>query len=395
MVEMEEKSSIQDLFLEAKRNKTYLKVCAPMVRYSKVQFRTLVRNYGVDLCFTPMILADSFCQNEKARANEFSTTNNDTPLIVQFASNNPDDFLDATKLIYPYVDGVDLNCGCPQKWAMKDGYGCAMLNDPELIHAMIRVIRNNMPDNFSVSVKIRILKELKHTVDLCKQLEMCGVTFLTVHGRTPTQKSGEKVDMNILREICQSLQVPIVANGGIKTLEDANIMFDSVYCRGVMAASGILTNPALFSGLNKTPLSCIKLWMDIRNKQKEKITFQCYHHHLVFMLEKVLSKQEKKVFNNLNSFESVDSFIKENIMKPCHSEIYNYAYEIQDFIDCEFSDEIILKHGSKCRGCGKSIGYCSCNKYTSDTSDGSFFSSYVKNNDTVDFMECNIFNESL
>ncbi|XP_028162460.1 tRNA-dihydrouridine(20a/20b) synthase [NAD(P)+]-like [Ostrinia furnacalis] len=127
---MKLKKNIVELFDEAKTNNSYVKICAPMVRYSKVQFRTLVKNYGTELTFTPMILADSFCQNSKARTNEFSTTTSDSPLIVQFAANNALDFADASKLIYPYADGVDLNCGCPQKWAMKDGYGCALLSKP-------------------------------------------------------------------------------------------------------------------------------------------------------------------------------------------------------------------------------------------------------------------------
>lgn len=87
--------NISDIFEEARRNETYLKICAPMVRYSKlveivtlgmlmneylnnimcyrVEFRTLVRKYKTDLCFTPMIMADSFCQSQKARLNEFTT----------------------------------------------------------------------------------------------------------------------------------------------------------------------------------------------------------------------------------------------------------------------------------------------------------------------------------
>ncbi|KAI8428889.1 hypothetical protein MSG28_007524 [Choristoneura fumiferana] len=278
---MKLKTNINNLFEEAKLRKTYVKVCAPMVRYSKVQFRTLVKNYGVDLCFTPMILADSFCQNEKARLSEFSTTISDTPVIAQFAANNTNDFVDASTLLFPYIDGVDLNCGCPQRWAMKDGYGCALLSQPDIVHNIVRGVKNQLPNNFSMSVKIRILKDLRKTIDMCQQLEKCGVDFLTVHGRTPTQKSGDNVDKPALREVCASVQVPVIANGGVKSLEDADELFDATYCNGVMVASGILTNPALFSGAAQTPLDCVKMWMDLKDQNRDKITFLCYHHHLV------------------------------------------------------------------------------------------------------------------
>lgn len=337
-----------------------------------------------------MILADSFCQNAKARESEFSTTANDFPLVVQFAANNVDDFVDASNLIYSYADGVDLNCGCPQRWAMKDGCGCALLAKPELIQDMVKGVRNSLPNTFSVSVKIRILKELSKTIDMCRQLEKCGVNFLTVHGRTPAQKSGGNVDRAALKEVQDSLKIPLVANGGVKTLADAEDLYKVVGCGGVMAASGLLTNPALFSGANRTPLSCVKLWMHM--KDDERITFQCYHHHLVFMLDKVLNKTQKQVFNSLSTFESVDNYLNENILN-CYSENLDFTYNIDEFVKCVFSDEITMKHAVKCRGCGKSVHYCICVKYDYNATDGNYFTSYVIENDVLDFMDTSMFND--
>ncbi|XP_013141061.1 PREDICTED: uncharacterized tRNA-dihydrouridine synthase-like protein C45G9.2 [Papilio polytes] len=349
--------------------------------------------YDTDLTFTPMILADSFCQNAKARSNEFTTTVNDTPLIVQFAANNINDFVDASKLVFPYADGVDLNCGCPQRWAMKDGYGCSLLSKPEVIHELVKGVKNSLPANFSVSVKIRILDDLKKTITLCQQLENCGVTFLTVHGRTPAQKSSENIDIHALRTVCDSLTIPVVVNGGIKTLSDADDLYDQTNCNGVMAASGLLVNPALFSGAKTTPDSCVKLWMDIKNKYKDRITFQCYHHHLVFMLEKVLTRKQKQVFNNLSTFESVDQFLMCTLFPLCD---WNIPVEssISEFIDCEYADEITMKHSSKCRTCGKSICYCICSNYDYNTSSGSYFNSYVQSIDHLDYMDSSMFNET-
>lgn len=343
-----------------------------------------------------MILADSFCQNEKARSNEFMTTMNDSPLIVQFAANNAEDFLDATKLIYSYADGVDLNCGCPQRWAMKDGYGCALLSQPELIHDLLRTIKNNFPSNFSVSVKIRILQELKKTVTMCQQLEKCGIDFITVHGRTPSQKSGDEINIDSLKEVCEIVRIPVIGNGGIKTLDDADMLYKKINCRGVMVANGILSNPALFSGTNKTPLSCIRLWMDIKNESKDKITFQCYHHHLVFMLDKILSKKQKQEFNVLSTFESVDSYLKTNVLNGYDYDIsHNIKCKIDNFITCYFDNEITIKHSGKCRGCSKSVCYCICNKYDANSGNGNYFSSFVIDNDGIDYMESNMFDEAI
>ncbi|XP_043247791.1 DNA repair and recombination protein RAD54-like isoform X1 [Colletes gigas] len=131
--------------LEMLKEPRMIKVCAPMVRYSKLQFRTLVRNYDCDICFTPMILADSFIRSDKARDNEFSTNNEDKPLVVQFAAKTVNDFVNAAEMVAPYCNGVDLNCGCPQRWAIKEGYGADMLKKPHLVKDLIYQIRSFAP----------------------------------------------------------------------------------------------------------------------------------------------------------------------------------------------------------------------------------------------------------
>lgn len=119
-----------------------------------------MRKYGVDLCFTPMTMTDSFCQSEKARQVEFSTSLDDTPLIAQFAANTVHEYLSSAEMVYPYVDGIDLNCGCPQRWAMQSGFGCALLKDPELMRDLTSTLRRNFPNDFSISVKIRVQRPL-------------------------------------------------------------------------------------------------------------------------------------------------------------------------------------------------------------------------------------------
>ncbi|CAH2233970.1 jg20051 [Pararge aegeria aegeria] len=192
--------------------------------------------------------------------------------------------------------------------------------------------------------------EVKKTIIMCQQLEKCGIDFMTIHGRTPAQKSGEVIDVETLKEICEVITIPVIANGGIKTLYDADQLHGILQCSGIMAASGILNNPALFSGYNKTPLSCIKQWMDLKNKCDEKITFQCYHHHLVFMLEKILTKKQKQEFNYLSTFECVDNFLHKHILNDFqYLPLYNPL--IDDFVSCDFDKQITDRHSSKCRRC--------------------------------------------
>nr|XP_054598699.1 B-cell receptor-associated protein 29 isoform X2 [Nothobranchius furzeri] len=209
-------SGIVDMFEKGK----VLKICAPMVRYSKLAFRTLVRKYSCDVCFTPMIVASDFMRSVKARDSEFTTNERDRPLIVQFAAHDAQTLVDAACVVAPFSDGVDLNCGCPQRWAMSAGYGACLMNKPELVKDMVRQIRNQVDKpNYTTSIKIRIHKDLRKTVDLCQKAESAGVSWITVHGRT-TDERHQPVHYDAIKTIKDSMSVPVIANGDIKYLCD-------------------------------------------------------------------------------------------------------------------------------------------------------------------------------
>ncbi|XP_033181402.1 tRNA-dihydrouridine synthase B isoform X2 [Mastacembelus armatus] len=209
-------TSIVDMFEKGK----VLKICAPMVRYSKLAFRSLVRKYNCDICFTPMIVAADFMRSVKARDSEFTTNESDRPLIVQFAAHDAQTLADAACVVAPFSDGVDLNCGCPQRWAMSAGYGACLINKPELVKDMVRHVRNQVEDpNYTVSIKIRIHKDLRQTVDLCQKAESAGVSWITVHGRT-TEERHQPVHYDAIKTIKDSVSVPVIANGDIKYFRD-------------------------------------------------------------------------------------------------------------------------------------------------------------------------------
>ena len=146
--------------LELFESKEVVRMCSPMVRYSKLPFRKLVRKYGCHIACTPMIVSDSFIRSQKARDVEFTTDSTDRPLVAQFAANNVEDFSQAAQLVAPYVDGIDLNCGCPQRWALQDHYGAYLITQPQLVCEMIRGAKGSCNDT-PVSIKIRIHNDIR------------------------------------------------------------------------------------------------------------------------------------------------------------------------------------------------------------------------------------------
>uniref|UniRef100_A0A6P7H3U8 tRNA-dihydrouridine(20a/20b) synthase [NAD(P)+]-like n=1 Tax=Diabrotica virgifera virgifera TaxID=50390 RepID=A0A6P7H3U8_DIAVI len=402
MCAMVSKNDIPIDILDLFRDKKLVKICAPMVRYSKLQFRNLVKLYNCDLTFTPMILADSFCQSAKARSNEFTTNSLDTPVVVQFASNTVHDFVGAAYLASPHCNGVDLNCGCPQRWAREQELGCEMLKKPEFIYDMVRQCRNHVLKPFTVSVKMRLLYDEKQTVNICKQLEMCGVSFLTIHARTPYQNVGD-INKDTLKLINDTCSLPVIANGGVTTLDDCYKLQEYTGCKGVMVANGILTNPTIFTGNLETTLDCIQNWLDIcynstltmdqylkeSNKPSQMIQekpynliYQCFHHHLVFMLERILPRKQKRYFNNLKTFKSALEFLDDYFhLKPRLFELEKYLQYTNFNID--YSGRELLYQNLKPDNLTTNEDF---NLYNSENTDGQYFTSKT-NNDTCDWSD--------
>ncbi|KAE8616252.1 hypothetical protein XENTR_v10008757 [Xenopus tropicalis] len=277
---------------------------------SRLAFRTLVRKYDCDLCYTPMIIAADFVKSVKARDSEFTTNQGDRPLIVQFAAKEAQVLADAASLVSPFASGIDLNCGCPQRWAMAEGYGACLINNPELVSDMVKQVRNQVGDpGFTISIKIRIHADISRTVDLCRKAEAAGVSWITVHGRTHDERH-QPVHYDAIKSIKESLSIPVVANGDVKSLKEAENIREITGADGVMAARGLLANPAMFAGYEETPLACIQDWIDIT--LEHGTPFTCLHHHLIYMMERITSKQEKRVFNVLSSTSAVLDYLRDH-----------------------------------------------------------------------------------
>ncbi|KRY82486.1 tRNA-dihydrouridine(20a/20b) synthase [NAD(P)+]-like [Trichinella pseudospiralis] len=301
------KITIAELF----SNSAPLKISAPMVRYSKLSFRRLLRLYGCQLCFTPMIYAKCFVQSEMARRADFSTDASDLPLIVQFAADNCDDFVKAAEIVYTQCDGVDLNCGCPKRKTLDTNCGSALLDNPSYLAELIKQSRLRILDpKFSISVKIRIYENLKDTVDLCQKLQSAGITFINVHGRTVQQRH-EPVDVEVFKVIKDSLQIPVVANGDVRSLSDVHYYHQHAGVEGVMVARALLENPALFTGANKTPVDCFFHWMKFA--EADNIPFTRFYRHISFMLEKSLNKSQRAELAEIRDSNQLFTFVSKTI----------------------------------------------------------------------------------
>merc|ERR1719361_333937 len=135
-----------------------------------------------------MINSKHYLDHPRYRSNAFNSCKGDHPVIVQFCGNDADILLNAVNALRSedggglFVDGIDLNFGCPQNIAKRGHYGAYLLDDVDLMTSLISKLRKHL--KIAICAKIRILPNIESTIKMCLRLRDAGCCMLTVHGRT-------------------------------------------------------------------------------------------------------------------------------------------------------------------------------------------------------------------
>lgn len=211
-----------------------------------------------------------------------------------------------------FADLIDINMGCPVPKVYRNGDGSALLNDINLASKIIEKVSSSGKD-VSVKFRIGINNEKIITADFAKMCEDSGASMITIHGRTREAfYSGECNYEEILRAK-NRVKIPVIANGGVFTEEDANLLMDRTGADGVMIARGALLDPRIFSKiLHKETKDSIK---DIMLRQISLMKDR-YGDYTAIMLRKAFSfyvkglKGSKDFKLKLIQIEKVDELIE-------------------------------------------------------------------------------------
>lgn len=249
-------------------------VVAPMVDQSDLPFRLLCRRYGANLCYTPMIHS-RLVVDSPAYMKKFTGTwpLMDRPLIAQLCGSDPDDMLKAARLVEPYVDGIDINCGCPQGIARRGDYGAFLLEQEEKILKLVKHLVANL--RVPLSIKVRLLPDPETnphkmndpsygkfdipaaSLSLYGKLVDAGIHLLTIHGRTRKQKQDltGRADWETIGKAVELYgdRIPIFANGSIEHYDDVEECLKITNCDGIMSSESLLEYPPVFYNIPQTP----------------------------------------------------------------------------------------------------------------------------------------------
>ncbi len=220
---------------------------APLAGISDLPFRMINRSFGCEFAFVEMISARALANQNKETIEMLSTIPADRPLGVQLLGNDPEVLRKALDMLRAYeFDIVDFNAACPVNKVASRGEGACLLKEPHKLKELLKAMVSN--SDVPVTVKIRSGWDdtSVNARDVALHAQEAGVKALIVHGRTREQGYRGRVDYNIIREIKEALEIPVIASGDALSPQLIRKMFDETGCDGVTIARGALGNPWIF-----------------------------------------------------------------------------------------------------------------------------------------------------
>ncbi|MED1205984.1 tRNA dihydrouridine synthase DusB [Heyndrickxia acidicola] len=220
-------------------------VLAPMAGICNSAFRLTVKEFGAGLVCAEMISDKGIVfQNEKTM-NMLYIDERENPLSLQIFGGEKETLVEAAKFVdkNTNADIIDINMGCPVNKIIKCEAGAKWLLDPNKIYEMVSAVVDAVDK--PVTVKMRIGWDDDHifAIENAKAVERAGGAAVSMHGRTRVQMYEGTANWDIIREVKQSLNIPLIGNGDVNTPEDAKRMLDETGVDGVMIGRAALGNP--------------------------------------------------------------------------------------------------------------------------------------------------------
>ena len=254
---------------------------APMEDVTDPSFRLICREMGAKMVYTEFVSAEALIRNINSTTRKLQINEAERPVAIQIYGRDVEAMIEAAKIVEDAKpELIDINFGCPVKKVAGKGAGAGMLRDiPKLLHITREVVK---AVNLPVTVKTRLGWDCENKIicDLGPMLQDCGISALTVHGRTRSQMYIGEADWTLIGKLKEDprMTIPIIGNGDITSAQKASDYFDRYSVDGIMVGRGAIGAPWIFREIDQylttgeiTPLSDTEKMNILRRQIQESI----------------------------------------------------------------------------------------------------------------------------
>ena len=225
-------------------------ILAPMAGVTDLPFRLLCKEQGAGLLCMEMISAKAIQYNNQNTKALLEIHPEEEPVSLQLFGSDPNVISEIAKRIEELPFSIlDINMGCPVPKIVKNGEGSALMNQPKLVHEIVRKTAKAIQKPVTVKIRKGFNDESINAVEIAKIIEDAGGAAVAVHGRTREQYYSGKADWDIIRQVKEAVKIPVIGNGDVVSGESALAMMTETGCDGVMIGRGAQGNPWIFSQL--------------------------------------------------------------------------------------------------------------------------------------------------
>ncbi len=234
-------------------------VLAPLAGVTDHPFRRICTAKSADLTYVEMISATALLYESTRTYSMLKRHNEEAVLGVQITGRSAQDVGEAVAILDKMdFDTIDINMGCPVKKVVKTGCGSAILKDPERVYQTVKAAKEATDKPVSAKIRIGWDHQSVNGIEVSQAIESAGADFMIVHGRTRNDTYANPVDLAYMKQIKESVAIPVIGNGNIFSGADASHMQQVAGVDGIMVSRGALGNPWIFqdikSGCQKVSL---------------------------------------------------------------------------------------------------------------------------------------------